>query len=65
MSISPQTPASAPLAGTGVDGLDDVLGGGLTSNQLYVIEGLPETGETTLALQFLMEARVAAKWSCT
>ena len=40
---------------TGVPGLDDVLGGGLTANRLYVLEGTPGAGKTTLALQFLME----------
>ena len=40
---------------TGIAGLDDVLGGGLTPRHLYVIEGLPGTGKTTLALQFLRE----------
>ncbi|MGE0161051.1 MAG: ATPase domain-containing protein [Gemmatimonadales bacterium] len=42
-------------APTGVAGFDDVLGGGLTPNRLYLIEGVPGTGKTTLALQFLME----------
>ncbi len=46
---------SAPRAETGVEGLDHVLGGGLTPGQLYVLEGLPGTGKTTLALQFLLE----------
>jgi circadian clock protein KaiC len=46
---------SAPLAPTGVDGLDEVLGGGLVPHQLYVVEGQPGSGKTTLALQFLME----------
>jgi circadian clock protein KaiC len=39
---------------TGVRGLDDVLGGGLTAGRLYLIEGTPGTGKTTMALQFLM-----------
>jgi circadian clock protein KaiC len=38
---------------SGVPGLDDVLGGGLTSNRLYLIEGTPGAGKTTLGLQFL------------
>jgi circadian clock protein KaiC len=40
---------------TGVPGLDDILGGGLPSGHLYLIEGDPGTGKTTLALQFLLE----------
>lgn len=44
-----------PLAGTGIDGLDDVLGGGLVANRLYLIEGVPGSGKTTLSLQFLRE----------
>jgi circadian clock protein KaiC len=40
---------------TGVAGLDDVLGGGLPSNRLYVVEGDPGSGKTTLSLQFLRE----------
>ncbi len=40
---------------TGVDGLDDVLGGGLPSNRVYLCKGEPGVGKTTLALQFLRE----------
>ena len=40
---------------TGVPGLDEILGGGLPSHRLYVVEGDPGSGKTTLALQFLLE----------
>lgn len=40
---------------TGVDGLDYILDGGLPSNRLYLIEGDPGVGKTTLAMQFLLE----------
>lgn len=40
---------------TGIVGLDDVLGGGLPTHRLYLLQGLPGVGKTTLALQFLME----------
>src|ERR1700759_2855751 len=39
---------------TGVAGLDDILGGGLPKGHLYLVEGDPGTGKTTLALQFLL-----------
>lgn len=42
-----------PLLATGVAGLDDVLGGGLAPNRLYLLEGTPGAGKTTIALQFL------------
>jgi circadian clock protein KaiC len=44
-----------PPAATGIAGLDDILGGGFARDRLYVIEGMPGTGKTTLALQFLIE----------
>ena len=40
---------------TGINGLDDILGGGLPPNRIYLLEGNPGTGKTTIALQFLME----------
>lgn len=39
----------------GIEGIDEVLGGGLPRNRLYLIQGDPGTGKTTLALQFLLE----------
>ena len=40
---------------TGIVGLDDILCGGLDPDCLYLIEGEPGTGKTTLALQFLLD----------
>jgi circadian clock protein KaiC len=42
---------------TGVPGLDAVLAGGLPRDRLYLVEGKPGTGKTTLALQFLLEGQ--------
>jgi circadian clock protein KaiC len=50
------TPRFAGRSSTGVPGLDDILGGnGLTTQRVYLVEGTPGTGKTTLALQFLLE----------
>jgi circadian clock protein KaiC len=43
------------VAPTGIHGLDVILGGGLPSNHLFLIEGAPGSGKTTMALQFLLE----------
>lgn len=43
------------LVSTGIPGLDDVLSGGLDPDRLYLLEGEPGTGKTTLALQYLLE----------
>jgi circadian clock protein KaiC len=42
-------------ASTGIAGLDDILGGGLPTSHLYLVEGSPGAGKTTLGLQFLIE----------
>lgn len=39
---------------TGISGLDDILHGGLAKGFLYLVEGNPGAGKTTLALQFLI-----------
>jgi len=49
------------LLQVGVPGLDDVLGGGLTANRLYLLEGAPGTGKTTVAMQFLREGAAAGE----
>jgi circadian clock protein KaiC len=46
-------PADLPRISTGVEGLDAVLNGGLTTNRVYLLEGSPGSGKTTFALQFL------------
>lgn len=40
---------------TGSEGLDDILGGGLDPSRMYLYEGRPGTGKTTISLQFLLE----------
>ncbi|HEY4317661.1 MAG TPA: ATPase domain-containing protein, partial [Herbaspirillum sp.] len=40
---------------TGIAGLDDILRGGLTPERVYLVEGNPGSGKTTLAIQFLLE----------
>ena len=41
---------------TGVSGLDNILSGGLPAAQMYLLEGTPGTGKTTIALQFIRTA---------
>ncbi|WP_243372207.1 ATPase domain-containing protein [Geotalea sp. SG265] len=45
-------PAITPF---GIAGLDDILQGGLTAGQVYLLSGLPGTGKTTFSLQFIAE----------
>src|SRR6478672_6308590 len=47
--------AELSCAKTGIEGLDEIIGGGLPANHLYLIDGEPGAGKTTLALQFLLE----------
>lgn len=45
---------SSNKAELGVGGLDDILAGGLARGRLFLLEGSPGTGKTTIAMQFLM-----------
>jgi circadian clock protein KaiC len=51
MSMNPRS----EICSTGVPGLDQILCGGLPRDCLYLVEGFPGVGKTTLAMQFLLE----------
>src|SRR3569832_2172725 len=57
METSPSRVNSDARVSTGSVGLDDILGGGLDPERMYLIEGRPGTGKTTIALQFLLDGR--------
>ena len=46
---------------SGVPGLNDVLSGGFAKGSLFLVEGSPGTGKTTLALRFLLEGADAGE----
>jgi len=54
MAASGGNPTDLPRISTGSEGLDDILGGGFDANRMYLYEGRPGTGKTTIALQFLL-----------
>ena len=51
------------VVSSGIEGLDEILRGGLPASNLYIIQGAPGSGKTTAALQFL-RAGVAAGERC-
>ena len=57
-----EEPSSA-RCDTGTSGLNHILGGGFPPNALYLVQGEPGVGKTTLALQFLMAGARAGE-SC-
>ncbi|MBC7577736.1 MAG: AAA family ATPase [Tardiphaga sp.] len=48
-------------AGTGIWGLDNILAGGFSRGHVFLVEGAPGTGKTTVALQFLIEGARAGE----
>jgi circadian clock protein KaiC len=48
-------------AGTNIEGLDHVLGGGFERGRVFLVEGQPGTGKTTIATQFLLAGREAGE----
>jgi len=52
---------SAPGVRTGIRGLDDVVGGGLPANRMYLVQGDPGVGKTTIGLQFLLNGLAAGE----
>jgi circadian clock protein KaiC len=55
MTIDDGVGLASRQAATGIEGLDDIQMGGMQRNRLYLVEGEPGSGKTTLALQFLIE----------
>lgn len=52
---TPQNSATHSFLSSGIAGLDTVLQGGFTRDRLYLVEGSPGSGKTTMAMQFLLE----------
>jgi circadian clock protein KaiC len=50
-----------PDASIGVAGLDEILGGGLARDRVFLLEGDPGTGKTTLSLSFLLAGAAAGE----
>src|ERR1700676_4022498 len=48
-------------AKTGIDGLDNVLAGGLSAEHVFLLEGEPGAGKTTAGLQFLLAGAAAGE----
>jgi len=54
-------PEQSEKANLGVEGLDDITVGGLARGRLFLIEGSPGTGKTTIATQFLNAGAAAGE----
>jgi circadian clock protein KaiC len=61
MTVLSAPRAKLPPMSTGIAGLDEVLHGGLTPHRLYLVEGVPGSGKTTLGMQFLANGASAGE----
>src|SRR6476646_9553459 len=61
MEMDQSRMSESKKAQTGVQGLDDILVGGLQRGRVYLIEGSPGTGKTTIATQFLLAGAAAGE----
>jgi circadian clock protein KaiC len=61
MALDKTHATARAVISTGIPDLDDILSGGLTAKRVYLLEGAPGSGKTTLALQFLMEGAKAGE----
>lgn len=61
--MSTSNELNSTKAATGVEGLDDVLSGGLSRGHVFLLEGEPGTGKTTVALHFLLAGALAGERS--
>src|ERR1700733_8855103 len=59
--MNDHNPTDLGKAATGIVGLDDVLAGGLTRGGIFLLEGEPGCGKTTVALQFLQNGSAAGE----
>src|SRR3982750_1510462 len=55
--MADQTLSLDEVAGTGIPGLDHIVRGGLPRNRMYLVQGDPGAGKTTMGLQFLLEGK--------
>src|SRR5690349_1058896 len=55
-SVFPDIARRLPRVPFGIGGLDDILHGGLPAGHLYLLEGTPGAGKTTISLQFALTA---------
>jgi circadian clock protein KaiC len=55
------THAPRQVANIGIEGLDDIMLGGFTRDRLFLVEGMPGSGKTTLAMRFLLAGAAAGE----